>query len=146
MRSFHTFRSTVAPAGNPGDVNTQNWNDIETVGASESVYSASGNVPTAVDYMRCIGGAGGIALVLTPGSAIVTGPSGSFVVCQVYRAKKVDTGAGAITFTSLNGETFGASASASYALTQQGQWVEFVYVPPTGGGVGSWDVFGGMES
>jgi len=138
MKSFHTFVSAVPPSGNPGDVTTQNWNDIHQAGMVSTAYSASGTVPTSVDYIRATGGSGGIALVLTPLSQTISGPSGQFSVNQVYFAKKVDSGAGAVTFTSLNGELF--EGASSYALTQQGQWAIFIW-----NGTG-WEVFGGMPA
>ena len=115
---------------------SSNWNDTHQSGFVSTAYGANATVPTSVDYMRCTGGAGGIALILTPGTQVFTGPSGSFTVGQVYRAKKIDSAAGAITFTDLNGALF--EGAASYELTQQGQWAEFVW-----NGV-SWDVFGGQ--
>ena len=138
MRSFHGFVSTVPPSGQPGSVTSSNWNDTHQVGFVQTAYSASGTVPITVDYIRATGGAGGIALVLTSGSQTFVGQSGSFTVGQVYRAKKIDSAAGAVTFTDLLGALF--EGAASYELTQQGQWAEFVW-----NGTG-WDVFGGQAA
>lgn len=136
MKTFHTFVSTIPPGGNPGDVTTSNWNDTHQSGAVATPYSTSGTVPASVDYIRATGGSGGIALVLTPASQAFSGPSGTYTVGQVYSAKKIDSGAGAVTFTSLGGELF--EGQASYVLTQQGQWAIFIW---NGSG---WDVFGGQ--
>jgi hypothetical protein len=137
LKSFHPFRSAVPVGGNPGSVTGGNWNDALPGGNVPTAYTVGGTVPTTVDYIRATGGAGGIALVLTSSSQIITGPTGSFTVNQVYFAKKVDAGAGAITFTDSLGALF-ESGEASYALTQQGQWAIFLW-----NGV-SWDVFGGQ--
>jgi hypothetical protein len=138
MRSFHGFVSSVPPSGQPGSVTSSNWNDTHQSGFVSTPYSAGATVPTSVDYMRCTGGSGGIALILTSGSRTFTGPSGSFTVGQVYRAKKIDAAAGAITFTDIAGALF--EGAASYELTQQGQWAEFVWNGT------SWDVFAGQSA
>lgn len=138
MKSFHPFISAIPPGGAPGAVTSSNWNDAHPIGSVVSAYSASGTVPTQVDYIRATGGSGGIALVLTSSSQVINGASGSFAVNQVYFAKKVDSGAGAVTFTDLNGALF--EGASSYALTQQGQWAIFIW---NGSG---WDVFGGQAA
>lgn len=140
MKSFHNFVSSVPPGGNPGNVTSSNWNDSHLSGMVPTAYSASGIIPTSVDYIRATGGVGGIALQLTPNNApVFTGPSGAFTVMQVYFAKKVDSGAGPIVFTDINGALI--EGAASYQLTQQGQWAIFVQI--AGGG---WEVFGGQAA
>jgi len=139
MKSFHPFRSLVPPGANPGAVNGGNWNDAIPAGSVPTAYTANGTVSTSVDYIRATGGAGGIALTLTPSSLLVTGPTGSFTVYQVYFAKKIDSAAGAVTFTDLNGALF-ESGEASYVLSQQGQWAIFLWNGTT------WDVFGGQAA
>jgi hypothetical protein len=139
MKSFHPFRSAAPVGGNPGSVNAGNWNDAIPGGSVPTAYTAAGTVPTTVDYIRATGGSGGIALALTSSSQIITGPTGSFTVNQVYFAKKVDSGAGAITFTDSLGAQF-ESGESSYVLTQQGQWAIFLWNGT------SWDVFGGQAA
>lgn len=139
MKSFHAFRSFAPPAANPGTINGANWNDAIPGGSVQTPYTISGAVPTSVDYIRATGGAGGIALALTSGSFLVTGPSGSYTVNQVYFAKKIDSGAGAVVFTDLGGALF-ENGAASYELTQQGQWAIFLWSGTT------WDVFGGQAA
>jgi hypothetical protein len=138
MKAFHPFVSTVPPSGNPGAVTSSNWNDAHQVGYVSTAYSASGVVPPSVDYIRATGGSAGIALQLTPLSQNFTGQSGSYTVGQAYLVKKVDSGAGAITLTDLNGALI--EGAASYELTQQGQWANFVW-----NGTG-WDVFAGQAA
>jgi hypothetical protein len=138
MRSFHLFASSVPASPNPGAVTSSNWNDIHQTGFISTAYAANGTVPVTVDYIRATGGAGGIALALTSASKTFTGLSGTYTVGIVYRAKKVDSGAGAITFTDLLGALF--EGASSYVLTQQGQWAEFVW-----NGTG-WDVFAGQAA
>lgn len=138
MLIAHRFVSSVPPGGNPGDVTTSNWNDIHQAGASPTNYTASGAIPPTVDYIRATGGSGGIALVLTPTSTLIAGPTGQFQLNQVYMAKKIDSGAGAVVFTDSSGATF--EGAASYSLTQQGQWAIFIWNGT------SWDVFGGQSA
>lgn len=139
MKSFHAFLSTGTPNPRPGAVKSADWNDAQSVGMVGTAYAASGIVPTTVDYIRATGGGGGIALQLTSGSRVVTGASGSVTVGQVYFAKKVDAGAGPITFSDLGGALFEDGAS-TYLLTQKGQWAIFVWNGT------AWEVFGGMFS
>jgi hypothetical protein len=134
----HRFISTVPPAGNNGDVQTSNWNDIHQSGFVPTAYNASGVVPATINYIRATGGSGGIALQLTSGSQVFNGPTGEFTLCQAYFAKKVDAGAGAITFTDSQGALI--ENASSYELTQQGQWALFIWNGTT------WDVFGGMAA
>jgi hypothetical protein len=138
MKTFHPFVSAITPSPSPGIVSSQNWNDAHSVGNVPTGYTASGTVPTTVDYIRATGGSAGIALVLTPSSIAITGASGSFIVNQVYFAKKIDAAAGAVTFTDLNGALF--EGASSYVLSQQGQWAIFLW-----NGTG-WDVFGGQSA
>jgi len=137
MRAWHSSLSTK-PAATSGIIGSQQWNDIQPVGCVTSAYSASGTVPTTVDYIRATGGSGGIALVLTSQSRSISGASGTFIVGQVYRAKKVDAAAGAVTFTDLNGALI--EGASSYALSAQGQWCDFVWNGT------SWDVFAGQAA
>jgi hypothetical protein len=138
MKSFHPFISAIPPGGAPGAVNSSNWNDAHPIGCVVSNYSASGTVPTQADYIRATGGSGGIALVLTSSSQVISGASGTFTVNQVYFAQKVDSGAGAVTFTDLNGALF--LGSSSYVLSQRGQWAIFIWNGT------AWDVFGGQAA
>lgn len=138
MQTFHTFASAVPNDSNPSRVGSSRWNDVHQTGAVVTAFNASGVVPTTVDYIRGTGGGSGIALQLTSRSQQFIGASGTFSVNQVYYAKKVDSGAGAVTFTDLNGATF--EGAASYSLTQQGQWAIFIWNGT------SWDVFGGQAA
>ena len=142
MKSFHTFASTRPPTGNPGDVDSPQWNDIHQSGVVPTLYAAAGIVPASVDYIRAVGGAGGIQLQLTPSSQTLQGASGQFQFNQVYFAKKVDAAGGAVTFVSVNGELI--EGQPNYALTQQGQWAIFIWNPPAGANPGFWEVFGGQ--
>lgn len=139
MKSFHPFRSLAPGGGNPGSISSPNWNDAIPCGSVPTVYSGSGTVPPTVDYIRGVGGAGGIALALTASSQVVAGATGSFTVYQVYFAKKTDAGAGAVVFTDSLGALF-ESGESSYELTQQGQWAIFLWNGTT------WDVFGGQAA
>lgn len=138
MKTFHPFKCLVPPGGNPGNVTSDNWNDVHQSGSVPTPYSASGVVPTTVDFIRATGGSGGITLTLTPSANVVTGPSGTYTVYQTYRAKKVDSAAGLITFIDPNGALF--DGASSYVLSQQGQWADFIWNGT------SWDVFGGQAA
>jgi hypothetical protein len=138
VKSFHPYITTQPPSANPAVVSSQNWNDLHPIGNVATAYTANGTIPISVDYIRATGGSGGIALVLTSSSQVIVGASGTFTVNQVYFAKKIDSGAGAVVFTDLNGALF--EGQSSYSLTQQGQWAIFLW-----NGTG-WDVFGGMAA
>jgi hypothetical protein len=140
MQQFHKFASAAPNSPNPNAIKTSNWNDIHQSGAVPTLYNASGVVPPAVDYIRATGT---IALQLTSASAIFTGQSGSFTVNQVYYAKNV--GAGVVTFSDSAGMLF-EDGSATYALTQKGQWAIFIWNPPIGITPGFWEVLGGNFS
>jgi len=144
MKSVHTFVSIKPPTGNPGDVSSPQWNDVHQSGFTPTTYAASGIVPPTVDYIRASGGAAGIQLQLTPATVNVNGASGQTQVNQAYFAKKVDAGAGAVSFVSLNGELI--EGQASYELTQQGQWAIFIWNPGVNGQAGFWEVFGGQPA
>lgn len=139
MRSVHPFVSPKPVSSDPTLVGSNNWNDVHPNLAVPSNYSANGTVPTSVDYIRATGGAGGIALQLTAGATPINGASGNVTGYQVYFAKKVDSGAGAITFTDSLGALF-EDGQSSYQLTLPGQWAIFIW----NGTV--WEVFGGQRS
>jgi hypothetical protein len=139
VKSFHPYRSATPVGGNPGSVQGGNWNDAIPCGSVATAYSASGTIPTTVDYIRATGISGSISLALTSASQVITGPSGSFTVNQVYFAKKVDSSTGLITFTDSNGALF-ENGESSYVLSQQGQWAIFFWNGTT------WDVFGGQAA
>ena len=134
MKSFHTYVNGIAAGGPPGATTSSNWNDVHQTGSVPTPYNTNGVVPTSVDLIRATGGSGGIALALTPGTAVFTGPSGVFSIYQTYYAMKVDAGAGVITFTDLNGALL--NGASSYVLENQWQWAIFCWNGT------SWDAFG----
>jgi hypothetical protein len=134
MRAFHNFISPKPPTADPTLVSSQNWNDVQPAGVCPAAYTASGIVPTQVDYIRATGGANGIALQLTPGIFQAQGPNGTVGIYQTYFAMKVDAGAGVVTFSDVNGALI--NGGATYTLENQFQWAIFMWNGT------SWDVFG----
>ena len=137
-RSYHNFKSAKAPSADTSLVSPTNWNDLHSAGSVPQAYSASGVVPTAVDYIRATGGSGGIILTLTGGVFLAQTPGGTVAVNQRYEAMKIDAAAGAVEFIDAGGALF--NGQPSYTLNNQWQWAIFTWVVT--GGVGSWDVIG----
>jgi hypothetical protein len=133
-RSYHNFKSAKAPSADTSLVSPTNWNDLHSAGSVPQAYSASGVVPTAVDYIRATGGSGGIALTLTEGIFLAQTPAGTVQVYQRYEAMKIDAGAGAVVFSDANGALF--NGASTYTLSDQWQWAIFTWNGT------SWDVIG----
>jgi len=96
-------------------------------GASPRAYSANAVVLPSVDFIKAIGGSGGITLTLTRGVYPTATGSPSFptFLYQVYYARRDDAGAGAATFIDPNGALF--NGQASWELTDQYEWAIFIW-------------------
>jgi hypothetical protein len=101
-------------------------------GASPKTYGASGIVPASVDFIRAIGGAGGITLSLTEAIYATADPCFPTALYQTYFAVRVDAGAGPVIFNDLSGALF--NGGPSWTMNNRYQWAIFVW-----NGVG-WDV------
>jgi hypothetical protein len=103
-------------------------------GMSPKVFSASGIVLPSIDFIRAIGGAGGIVLTLTPAVYPTGSPALPTMLYQVYHGIKTDSGVGVVSFIDPNGALF--NGQSAYDLVDQWQWVMMAW-----NGV-SWDCLG----
>lgn len=105
---------TTAPIAAPG-LTIADWNSSHLVTLAAVAYSASGSLPAppnVPDVAEATGGSGGITLTL---------PSAAANPGALYRIKKVDSGAGAITIQDAASATI--DGAANYVLTNQYQYV-----------------------
>lgn len=112
MPITHKFVTAVPDGGNPGDVKSSNWNDVHNWGLASTAYSANANVPNTIEVIEGTGGAGGITLSL---------PSAAANANKVFYAKKVDSGAGAVTINDVAAALI--DGDSSYVLLNQWQYV-----------------------
>jgi hypothetical protein len=94
-------------------------------GAAVLTLSASGAVPPSTDFIRAVGGTGGIVLTLT-GKIYPTGnPATPVFVNTVFHAVRIDAGAGPVTFVDSNGALF--NGQSSWVMNNAFQWAIFIW-------------------
>jgi len=94
-------------------------------GAAVQTLNASGAVLASTDFIKAIGGSGGIVLTLTGRTYPTGSPAAPVFINTVYHASKSDAGAGVVVFVDSSGALF--NGQSSWVLNNQYQWAIFVW-------------------
>jgi hypothetical protein len=127
MPVIHGFQSAQAAASNRALVDGPRWNANHTITLVSVAASATGSVANTTEVEEASGGGSGIVRTLP---SAVANPG------MVIRCKKIDAGAGTITYVDAAGALI--DGASSYILSNQWQYV----VLQASNISGNWNVIG----